>query len=179
MESSQFQKKKKYSWMVNSKSRGNSAFFYEKFVKIKYYTYICIINKCTMKNIICIDLTTFNNEKLVEVAKIYNLKADVLIKNKKDGFAKLFIGTDFGNNVIAYTTKKDKNTILYTDLYTESLMKIESVKIESVKVEKEIEKEIEKEPIEMTVDTILDKISKYGINSLSITEKKFLDENSN
>ena len=116
-----------------------------------------------MKNIICIDLTLFNNEKLVDIANSFNLNYDVLLENKKDGFAKLFI---VDNRVIAYTTKKDKDTVKYTKYYTETLLSLESI-------------DIEKEPKEMNVDSILDKISKYGINSLSVNEKKFLDENSN
>lgn len=115
-----------------------------------------------MKNVICIDLTIFNNEQIVEIATLYNLNADVLLKNKKDGFAKLFMSSDVDRNVIAFTTKEDRNTIQYTNFYTEKLSSIKPLALV-------------KEPKQMNVDSILDKISKYGIESISKEEKVFLD----
>ena len=44
-----------------------------------------------MTNIICIDLTHFNNLKLVEVAKKYNLRVDYLLENKVKGIARIYI----------------------------------------------------------------------------------------
>lgn len=117
-----------------------------------------------MKNVICIDLTKYNNEKIVELAKTINIDVEATLHNKKVGFAKIFIYQDSGR-VIAFTTKKDRNTIQYTSYFSELLTSIEPI-------------EITKAPIEMNVDVILDKISKYGIDSLSINEKRFLDNNS-
>ena len=115
-----------------------------------------------MKNIICIDLTMFNNEKLSEVAKLYNLEEKSLITNKKDGFAKLYINILDGV-LVAFTYKKSKNEIVIADVFTDLIKTIPSVTIE-------------KQPkLELTVDNILDKISKYGIDSLSMNEKNFLD----
>lgn len=119
-----------------------------------------------MKNIICIDLTKFNNEKLVDVAKMIGIDYDALLHNKKAGFVKLFIDKLSGKT-IAFTTKEDKESINYTEFFTEMLKSIEPFILSK------------KEPKELTVDGILDKISKYGIESLSVNEKKFLDENSN
>ncbi len=115
-----------------------------------------------MKNIISIDLTKFNKEKLVDVANLYKLDPDALVNNKANGFHTLYVDTTSGK-VIAFTTKKNKE-IVYTSVFTEALKSIEPV----VMI---------KEPKEMTVDTILDKISKYGVASLTVNEKKFLDEN--
>jgi hypothetical protein len=112
-----------------------------------------------MKNIICLDVTKFNNEKLADVANTLNLNYDVLLENKRNGFAKFFI---LNRKVIAYTTKKDKNKVEYTKHYSDLLLSLTPFSIE-------------KEPKEMDVDTILDKISRYGIESLSINEKTFLD----
>lgn len=119
-----------------------------------------------MKNIICIDLTKFNNEKLSEVAKLYNLEEKSLVNNKKNGFAKLYINVLDGK-LIAFTNKSNKDEVVIADIFMELLKSIPSVTIEK------------KQPkIELTVDNILDKISKYGIESLSVNEKKFLDVNS-
>ena len=116
-----------------------------------------------MKNIICIDLTSFNNEKLSEVAKLYNLDEKNLINDKKEGVAKMYIDTNSGV-LVAFTYKKNKDEIVIANVFTNSLKSIPSVTIEK------------KQPnSEMTVDNILDKISKYGIESLSINEKNFLD----
>lgn len=116
-----------------------------------------------MKNIICIDLTKFNNEKLTEVAKLYNLEEKSLINNKKDGFAKLYINSVDGG-LVAFTYKSNKDEVVIADVFTDLLKSVTPIIIEK------------KQPkIEMTVDNILDKISKYGIESISINEKKFLD----
>jgi hypothetical protein len=117
-----------------------------------------------MKNIICVDLTKFNNEKLVEVANIYKLSVEGLINDKKEGFAKVYIDIENGL-LVAFTYKKNKDEIVIADVFTDSLKSIPSVVVEK------------KQPLsEMTIDNILDKISKYGIESLSINEKNFLDD---
>ena len=112
-------------------------------------------------NIICIDLTKFNNEKLKEVSTELNVKLEILVDNKKEGFVKLFVNTDLGI-IVAFTTKRDKNRIVYTDVYDNMLLGMKSF-------------EIIKEPVQLEMDTVLEKISKYGIDSLSKNEKKFLD----
>jgi len=123
-----------------------------------------------MKNVICIDLTKYNNDKLVEVAKElgklygFDFNIDNLLLNKKDGYANMYIDLNSGQ-YIAFTTKKDKNTIVYTANLSELLKSINPVVIV-------------KEPKSMSVDVILEKISKYGIETLTSDEKNFLD-NSN
>lgn len=114
-----------------------------------------------MKNIICIDLTKFNNEKLVEVAKLVSVDYNALVENKKTGFVKLFIDKVTGKT-IAFTTKSNKDKVVYTSNFDEVLNSITPLVLV-------------KEPKEMTVDGILDKISKYGIESISNTEKDFLN----
>jgi hypothetical protein len=112
-------------------------------------------------NIICIDLTKFNNEKLKEVSTELNVRLDVLVGNKKLGFVKLFLNIEL-DIIVAFTTKKDKTRIVYTDTYKDMLLNMESF-------------EIVKQPIQLDIDTVLEKITKYGIDSLSVLEKDFLD----
>ena len=115
-----------------------------------------------MKNITCIDLTKFNKEKLVEVAKIFKVNVNVLLDNKVNGYAKLFILREGKTGIIiAYTTKEDKE-ITYTNAFTKVLSRMDSV-------------EIVKEPVQFDVDVILEKISKWGMDSLKSDEKDFLD----
>ncbi len=115
-----------------------------------------------MKNVICIDLTKFNKEKLAQVAVFYKLDVATTLSNKEKGFVKLFIDLNT-NQIIAHTSKKDKS-ITYTDTLGEILQKITPV-----------DPIVKKEKV-MDVDTILDKIGKYGVDSLSINEKAFLDK---
>ena len=126
-----------------------------------------------MKNIICIDLTQFNNEKLKSVAeslKLTTAQVGMILENKKIGIVKLYLNKDslhldgFSLSIVAYTVKKDK-TIKYFDSFTEMLSKIEPIK-PSEPVEK----------VELNnVDDILDKISKFGIESITESEKTILD----
>lgn len=113
-----------------------------------------------MKNILCIDLTQFNHIKIEEVAKIHGLNLDFLLVNKKADRAKLWICLNSGI-LVAFTTKKISKMI-YTDEYMDALSKIEPIKVP-------------KKEVTLTVDGILDKIGKYGMESLSESEKRFLE----
>jgi len=113
-----------------------------------------------LKNTICIDLTKFNYAQLATLVAEYDvLDLNVLVQNKKDGFAKVFIDKLDGST-IAYTTKKDK-TIVFTSDFTKALAEMTSVALV-------------KEPKVMELDTILEKISKYGKQSLKADEIEFL-----
>jgi hypothetical protein len=105
----------------------------------------------------------YNNEDLNQIAKKLNIDPKMLIINKERGFAKIYILNGKG---IAYTQKIDP-TIGYTSCLDEILKAIKP--FEAKKKESNI----------MTVDSILDKINLYGIDSLSVKERKFLDESSN
>lgn len=120
-----------------------------------------------MKNLISIDLTKYNKEKLIEIANKYRLDPVSLVENKDKDFHTLYIDTNLFQ-IIAFTTKKNKNKLVYTDLYTDTLKSIKPLSLfKETKV-----------PRVMNVDTILDKIGKYGIESMSEDEKKFLDSKS-
>lgn len=124
-----------------------------------------------MKNIKVIDLTTFNNEKLKEVVKMFpgiQINPDSLIQDKKNGIKKLFLDTE-NLVVIAYTLKANPDEIIFTDDLVEKLKAIESLQMPKK----------QKASGPLSVDTILDKISKWGIESLTESEKTFLDNSSN
>ena len=134
------------------------------FVFFDIIPYICI-----MENIICIDLTKFNNEQLIKIAEQYNIDYDSLLINKKNGFAKIWLVKDT-NIIIAYTSKGD-DSLRYMSTFTELLKLTENVSLKSVEKIKDV-----KEPeIILNVDIILEKISKYGIESITDKEKRFLD----
>jgi hypothetical protein len=102
----------------------------------------------------------YNQEKLVTIADELNIKSEILLESKKKGLAKLYLNED---KIIAFTTKKNKEIIVYTPYLDEEMSKIEPFIIENSYV--------------MTVDSILDKICKYGIETLTENEKKFLEKN--
>jgi hypothetical protein len=113
-------------------------------------------------SIVKINLTKFNHVKLKEISERYRVDYESLVDNKKAGYATLWI--DIGEQIIiAYTIKKD-NTIHYTqsmDDYLDSMQELEIIK----------------QPKELSLDSILEKISKYGIDSLNKGEREFLDNN--
>ena len=115
-----------------------------------------------MKNIICIDLTQFNKEKLVEVADKYGLNIENLTENKEMGTSKIYFCTDL-KRIIAFSNKGDKKVIFLSDGFEEILRSIEPVVM------------TKRSTGPLIVDNILDKIGKYGIESLSTDEKNFLD----
>jgi hypothetical protein len=119
-----------------------------------------------MENLICIDLTKFNNEQILKICSNLNFEQENLLNNKKKGFAKLWLCEKTGT-IVAYNTKKDK-TIKYTSDFTNKLNSMENF---SIKKEERLEPS---KPV-LNVDTILEKISKFGIQSITKEEKEFLD----
>lgn len=113
-----------------------------------------------MKNIICIDLTKYNQSKLQEVASVYKLNYDFLDKHKKGDSVKIWVDLSSGI-LVAFTTKKITKMI-YSDEYMDFLSKMETITLA-------------KKEVLMDIDSILDKIAKYGIASITENEKSFLD----
>jgi len=113
-----------------------------------------------MKNIVKLDLRKFNNAKLKEVCDKYRINYDSMLNNKKNGFAIIWIDTVL-QFIVAYTTKED-STITYSDSTDDFLSSMKEV-------------EMIKQPRDLNLDSILEKISKYGIDSLKNDEKEFLD----
>jgi hypothetical protein len=120
-----------------------------------------------MKNINCVDLRSYNFEELRELSDllgIYNKEG--LIANKKNGVTKMWLDIENDMVTIAYTVKGDANVYM-SDEFISHIEKITPVNLKELK-EEELEEELE-------LDAILDKISNYGIHTLSKSEKVFLD----
>jgi hypothetical protein len=115
-------------------------------------------------NIICVDLRMYNQQKLKELGDIYDFKTESLINNKQNGFKKIWIDLNT-KVVICFTSKMTGDKIVYTDDYENSLLNIKAV-------------EVPKKSKILTVDSILDKINKWGIESLNEQEKNFLKNQS-
>lgn len=131
-------------------------------------------------NIKCIDLTVYTYDKLNEIGTGLKLaKPSLLGENKKIGIGKIWFDIDNSNAVIAYTVKGSEE-ILIADNFFDSLKDIKPVTFvvqDKPKPVVENKVEVEDIKIELDIDTILDKIGQYGIDSITKEEKKFLDNN--
>ena len=119
-----------------------------------------------MKNTICIDLTKYKRVELEQLEKVYNLKAGSLLENKMRAIGKVWIDLDL-NILCAYVIENAMNDILISEDYINALSKIKSVELPVVK------------PVQVTVeldtDTILEKITASGMDSLTKDELDFLN----
>lgn len=117
-------------------------------------------------NIICIDFSVTSKDDLKLICKKYQLIYDEMIQKQKTfDLFKVFIDLD-AFKLFAYIQNTDKSKIEFTDAVSSILNSIEPCKVE-------ITSSLEED---LTVDKILDKISKYGMGSLGKKEKDFLDE---
>jgi hypothetical protein len=121
------------------------------------------------KNIICIHLTRFYD--LEDFRKMLRdnglsafIEAKVLFNLKQDGYLKLWLDNQTFRT-IAWTTSPDKKRLHFSDDYAQFLKDLNSLTF--------IEKS---ESTNLNLDQILDKIAKFGIESLTTHEKQFLDQ---
>ena len=123
-----------------------------------------------MNNVICVDLTILNPEQLMLFCENHNFKYEVLLELKQKTYWKVWFFAD-GTGLSFNLTKnnifkiKDYEKIRYFDDVLDCLSKIavyEPAPIESIE-------------LVLDVDTILEKILKYGKDSITKEEKNFLD----
>lgn len=115
-------------------------------------------------NLILIDLKQYNHPKLKELADHFDFNVDVIFMFKDNGIAKIWVDVDT-KDVIAYNTKKDSE-IKLGDEFLEKLSAMKSF-------------QLPKKPKVLSLDSILEKISSKGIDSLTTDEKNFLDNLNN
>lgn len=117
-------------------------------------------------NVFVIHLTRFNTledfEKVLKFNGIENVDANKLVDHKKNGYLKIFFDRKT-SNPIAFTHNSDKKKIHFQENYLDFLKNMPSLSYES-----DYKKNLD-------VDTILEKISAQGINSLTKVEKEYLD----
>jgi len=111
-------------------------------------------------NLILIDLRQYNHIKINELAQKFDWNAEALLVYKGNEMAQMWVDADT-NQVVAYNTKKD-STIRIGFEFAEQLTKMETF-------------QLPKKPKVFNLDSILEKISTKGINSLNSEEKNYLD----
>lgn len=100
----------------------------------------------------------FNHIKLKEICDIHNLNYDIILQNKYDGFAKIWIDKNT-DKIIAFNKKKI-DVVMISDAFVDILNDITPSQLPKKN---------------MDLDTILEKISRSGIESLNDREREFLD----
>lgn len=125
-------------------------------------------------NIISIDYTNTSDEDIKLICDKFELNYKQMMRDRKTyKLKKVFIDV-FNNKLIAFTTKRDPLNVQFSEGAEDVFLKMPTYKIES---KKEI-KQLPAPKIDLNIDSILDKISKYGINSLLKEERDFLDKSS-
>ena len=114
-----------------------------------------------MKTIL-IDLKSMNHNKLKELSLHFDWNIDVLLTFKNNEIHKIWVDVET-KDVIAYTMNKNTEIQMGHD-FMEKLNSMESFKMPK-----------KDKNVILSLDGILDKISKSGIGSLNTEEKTFLD----
>lgn len=126
----------------------------------------------------------FSRQSKVEIESIctkHLIKFDELWeKHRKFKFYKVFIDLD-SFKMFAYVLQSNTKKLEFTDAIDEVILSIkpevadkkEVVEQSKTKINIEVDSEIA-----LDIDSILDKITKFGIKSLTKTEKDFLDNSS-
>ena len=142
--------------------------------------------------IVCIDLTKYNYEQLTKVSEVIGIVDGSLQKEKKDGVKKVFLDPSARTTIGMIVTDPENYLMNYKGLVLceeyshltkkekDKLIKMQGSKLD-LKRKKNSVHIIESLPSEevLELDAILDKIGKYGIDSLTKNEKDFLDNISN
>lgn len=113
-------------------------------------------------NIRLIDLRNFNHPQIRTLCDIHGFNYDILCGYKDSGYAKVWIDGDSNDHkIFAYTNKKSSDFIATIHLrdYFNSIPSLE----------------LAKQPRKLDLDSILDKIAKWGKDSLSKEEIEFLN----
>ena len=149
-------------------------------------------------NIICIEIKKYNNQQLDVICEQLNFPLGSLIEFKDSGSTRLYWEKD-KPYVIGSVKKEDLREKFHKPLYKglylntnyshlsqkdkDKLLKIQPTDFKTKKntkvfaeVKKESNKKVSNVNEVLETDAILDKILKLGMNSLTMNEKKFLDD---
>lgn len=121
-----------------------------------------------MKDIICVDLTILNNDQLKNFSAEYNVSYEALLDFKQKTYAKIWLTKADGVCVAFNLIKENSFEIEDFDtvrMFNHFLTELSLIKSYQVPVEVVI----------LDVDIILEKIFKYGKDSITAEEKNFLD----
>jgi hypothetical protein len=120
--------------------------------------------------IIVIDYAFTSDEKLKRISEELKLNYGVLKKDKKDfKFYRIWIDID-SKTMIAYSTTYSPDKMIFTEGFDDLFVGMKRYEPKP--------KGLPAPKVDLNIDSILDKISKYGIESLLKEERDFLDNSS-
>jgi len=121
-------------------------------------------------NIICIHLRRFKTqedlENLFQQHGLDTIDSETCFSLMRDGFTKIFIDKNT-YKLIGYCHESNRKMIQISEDFISHLRKMDSITIKNPKIK-----------YKLSVDSILDKISELGVESLTEKEKEFLKNNS-
>jgi hypothetical protein len=148
-----------------------------------------------INKVICISLKSHNEQQLKAISEVYRLDFQGLVNSK--GFSSKIWAEIDGEYAIAYITNSGDGSVCInpkfcpmTKKQKDALLKIQPIKTpkmpktQKVVVAEEVESvestkvdviDNKYPSVELTVDNVLDKISSYGINSLTKEELNFMN----
>jgi len=138
-------------------------------------------------NIVCIDLTKYNYEQLTKVSEVIGILDGELLRDKKDGVKKVFLDDDVRSTIGIIVKDPENYKMTYKGLVLcegyshftkkekEKLLKMDGSKFDLKRKKKYFSVIEDNIPEVLELDPILDKISNFGIDSLTKNEKYFLD----
>jgi hypothetical protein len=119
-------------------------------------------------NVISIHLRRFKTiedfEKVLKDNELFNIDSEACYNLMLEGYTKIFIDKNT-YKMVGYCHSSDKKLIQISEDFIENLKNMNSITFKK------------KEYI-LTVDSILDKINQFGIESLTKQEEEFLKNNS-
>lgn len=145
--------------------------------------------------VVCISLKSHSDEHLSAICDNLSLSFESISALKSEGIFKIWIEKN-GEYLISFTTLKEPDYMNICENYSEFadnltmicfLKKIVPVPTPKIKKKRDDSRvstdlkssvAVDKDRIILEVDTILEKIFKYGIQSISKKEKDFLDSRS-
>jgi hypothetical protein len=120
--------------------------------------------------VIVIDYAFTSDEKLERISDELKLNYELLKKDKKD-FSLYRIWVDIDTKtMIAYSTTYSPDKVVFTNGFDELFIGMERYDAKP--------RELPAPKVDLNIDSILDKISKFGIESLLKEERDFLDKSS-
>lgn len=126
-------------------------------------------------NVIVIDYAFTSDEKLKRISDELHLNYELLAKERKQfKMYRIWIDID-SKTMIAYSTTKSPKNIIYTQGHDELFVNMKGYEPKPIGLP---QPKFDYPKAELNIDSILDKISKFGIDSLLKEEKEFLDNSS-
>ena len=126
------------------------------------------MSKLYKDNFLALHLNKFNSveefDRVLTDNGLTNIDPKAMFEMKNEGYTKVFFYTETGR-MVGFCHNTLKKQVKFTDNFISQLRNQKSIDFIA-------------EPTDLSIDTILDKISSKGIDSLNRYEKAFLENNS-